>query len=99
MGAPTNTAPAAADAATLSRLHALLGVAGLVRSHDDPLDRRRPSGAAMETLTGVAAIMGAIIGHAQVAAEAAHHRAAVEHLLRVSSQLAAARSRGDMLGA
>src|SRR5919206_2746241 len=35
MSAPPHTGPPPADAATLSRLHALLGVAGLVRSHDD----------------------------------------------------------------
>src|SRR5919199_5180687 len=35
MTATTHNGPPTADAATLSRLHALLSVAGLVRSHGD----------------------------------------------------------------
>jgi hypothetical protein len=57
-------------------------------SLDDPRDGLRPSDALMESLAAVAAVMASVIEHAQVAAESARHRAAVEHLLRVSSELA-----------
>jgi hypothetical protein len=40
-----------------------------------------------------------VIEHGQLAAEAARHRAAVEHLLRVSSELTTGRSRAEMLRA
>ena len=68
-------------------------------SLDDPHDGRRPSDDAMEVISAVAATMGAIIDHAQTATEAARRRAAVEHLLRVSSELAASSCREDMLRA
>ena len=68
-------------------------------SLDEPLDGRRPSDAALEVLSAVAAIVASVIEHAQLAAEAARHRAAVDHLLRVSSELTSSRSRGDMLRA
>ncbi len=68
-------------------------------SLDEPLDGRRPGDAALEVLSAVAAIAASVIEHAQLAAEAARHRAAVEHLLRVSSELNSSRSRGDMLRA
>jgi diguanylate cyclase (GGDEF)-like protein/putative nucleotidyltransferase with HDIG domain len=47
----------------------------------------------------VAALVAGVIEHAQLAAEAARHRTAVEHLLRVSSELTSSRSRGEMLRA
>ena len=68
-------------------------------SLDEPLDGRRPSDAALEVLSAVAALVASVIEHAQLAAEAARHRAAVEHLLRVSSDLTSSRSRGEMLRA
>ena len=68
-------------------------------SLDEPKDGRRPSDAALEVLSAVAAIAASVIEHGQVAAEAARHRAAVEHLLRVSSELTTSSSRAEMLGA
>ncbi len=68
-------------------------------SLDDPVDGRRPGDAALEVLSAVAAIAASVIEHAQLAASAARHRAAVEHLLRVSSELTTSRSRGEMLRA
>jgi GAF domain-containing protein len=68
-------------------------------SLDDPRDGRRPGDGLMETIAAVAAIMASVIEHAHLVAEAERHRAAVEHLLRVSSELAAPSSRGAMLRA
>jgi diguanylate cyclase (GGDEF)-like protein/putative nucleotidyltransferase with HDIG domain len=68
-------------------------------SLNEPLDGRRPSDAALEVLSAVAAIVASVIEHAQLAAETARHRAAVEHLLRVSSELTSSRTRGEMLRA
>ena len=68
-------------------------------SLDLPVDGRRPSDAALEVLSAVAAIAASVIEHAQLTAAAARHRAAVEHLLRVSSELTSSRSRGEMLRA
>ena len=68
-------------------------------SLDEPVDGRRPSDAALEVLSAVAAIAASVIEHAQLAAEAARHRTAVEHLLRVSSDLTSSRTRAEMLGA
>ena len=45
----------------------------------------------------MAAIAAGVIEHAQLAAEAARHRAAVEHLLRASSELTRSSSRKEML--
>jgi diguanylate cyclase (GGDEF)-like protein/putative nucleotidyltransferase with HDIG domain len=68
-------------------------------SLDEPVDGRRPSDAALEVLSAVAALVASVIEHAQLAAEAARHRTAVEHLLRVSSELTSSRSRAEMLRA
>ena len=68
-------------------------------SLDEPVDGRRPGDAALEVLSAVAAIAASVIEHAQLATEAARHRAAVEHLLRVSSDLTTSRSRAEMLRA
>ena len=68
-------------------------------SLDLPVDGRRPGEAALEVLSAVAAIAASVIEHAQLTAAAARHRAAVEHLLRVSSELTSSRSRGEMLRA
>jgi diguanylate cyclase (GGDEF)-like protein/putative nucleotidyltransferase with HDIG domain len=66
-------------------------------SLDEPLDGRHPSDAALEVLSALAAIAASVIEHAQLAAEAARHRVAVEHLLRVSSELTSSRTRAEML--
>ena len=68
-------------------------------SLDDPIDRRRPSDSALAVVSAVAAIAAGVIEHGQLAAEAARHRTAVEHLLRVSSELTTSTSRGEMLRA
>jgi diguanylate cyclase (GGDEF)-like protein/putative nucleotidyltransferase with HDIG domain len=68
-------------------------------SLDDPVDGRRPSDGALDMVSAVAQIAAGVIEHAQLAAEAARHRAAVEHLLRVSSELTTSTSRAEMLGA
>ncbi len=68
-------------------------------SLDDPVDGRRPSDGLLETVGAVASIVASVIHHAQVLAESARHRAAVEHLLRVSSELAVPSSRRRMLHA
>ena len=67
-------------------------------SLDDPLDGR-PSDEALMVGGAVAAIAASVIEHGQLAAEAARHRGAVEHLLRVSSELTTSRSRAEMLHA
>ena len=68
-------------------------------SLDDPLDGRRPAERTLEIVSAVAAIAASVIEHGQLAAEAARHRAAVEHLLRVSSELMTSKSRAAMLNA
>jgi diguanylate cyclase (GGDEF)-like protein len=68
-------------------------------SLDLPVDGQRPSDAALEVLSAVAAIAASVIEHAQLTAAAARHRTAVEHLLRVSSELTSSRSRAEMLRA
>jgi hypothetical protein len=68
-------------------------------SLDDPANGRRPAERALEIVSAVAAIAASVIEHGQLAAEAARHRAAVEHLLRVSSELMTSRSRAAMLNA
>jgi diguanylate cyclase (GGDEF)-like protein/putative nucleotidyltransferase with HDIG domain len=62
---------------------ALLGILSI----DEPLSRRRPGDAQLEVLAAVAAHAAVAIEQAQSAAESLRHRMAVEHLLRVSSQL------------
>ncbi len=65
------------------------GVLGIL-SIDEPLSRRRPGDAQLEVLGAVAAHAAVAIEHAQSAEESLRHRMAVEHLLRVSSQLSGA---------
>jgi diguanylate cyclase (GGDEF)-like protein/putative nucleotidyltransferase with HDIG domain len=50
-------------------------------------------------VSAVAAIAAGVIEHAQLAAAAARHRAAVEHLLKVSSELTTSTNRAEMLRA
>ena len=66
------------------------------------MSRPTPGGRATprsRSCRAVAAIAASVIEHAQLAAEAARHRTAVEHLLRVSSDLTSSRSRAEMLRA
>jgi diguanylate cyclase (GGDEF)-like protein/putative nucleotidyltransferase with HDIG domain len=88
-----------ADDALLVPLTASDGRPLAFLSLDDPVDGRRPNDDALEIVTAVAAIAAGVIEHAQLAAEAARHRAAVEHLLRVSSELTTSTSRAEMLRA
>jgi diguanylate cyclase (GGDEF)-like protein/putative nucleotidyltransferase with HDIG domain len=88
-----------ADDALLVPLTASDGRPLAFLSLDDPIDGRRPGDAALEIVSAVAAIAAGVIEHAQLAAEAARHRAAVEHLLRVSSELTTSTNRAEMLRA
>jgi diguanylate cyclase (GGDEF)-like protein/putative nucleotidyltransferase with HDIG domain len=72
---------------------ALLGIVSL----DEPVTGRRPSDFELEILGAVAAHAALAVEHAQEAADARRHRAAVEHLLLVSSQLTGRHSAKDML--
>jgi diguanylate cyclase (GGDEF)-like protein len=71
----------------------LLGVVSV----DEPLDGRRPSNAQLEVLAAVAGHAALAVEHAQSAADADRHRAAVQHLLRVSARLTGRRSVEEML--
>ena len=68
-------------------------------SLDDPVNGRRPVESTLEIVSAVAAIAASVIEHGQLAASAARHRASVEHLLRVSSELTTSSSRAEMLNA
>jgi diguanylate cyclase (GGDEF)-like protein len=63
-----------------------------ILSVDEPMSGRRPSDDAIDGLVTVAGFAGLAIAQAQEAARVAEHRAALEHLLAVSSQIADARS-------
>jgi diguanylate cyclase (GGDEF)-like protein len=63
-----------------------------ILSVDEPISGRRPSDDAIDGLVTVAGFAGLAIAQAQEAARVAEHRAALEHLLAVSSQIADARS-------
>jgi diguanylate cyclase (GGDEF)-like protein len=63
-----------------------------ILSVDEPVSGRRPSDDAIDGLVTVAGFAGLAIAQAQEAARVAEHRAALEHLLAVSSQIADARS-------
>jgi diguanylate cyclase (GGDEF)-like protein/putative nucleotidyltransferase with HDIG domain len=99
-----NAGPAGPDAwhpddALLVPLTASDGSPLAFLSLDDPVDGRKPADATLEIVSAVAAIAASVIEHGQLAAEAARHRAAVEHLLRVSSELTTRKSRAEMLHA
>jgi diguanylate cyclase (GGDEF)-like protein len=87
------------DDALLIPLTASDGRALAFLSLDDPIDGRRPTDSALAVVSAVAAIAAGVIEHGQLAAENARHRAAVEHLLRVSSELTTSTSRTEMLHA
>ena len=71
-------------------------VLGIV-SVDEPVTGRRPAQVELELLGAVAAHAAVAVEQAQSAAEGRRHRAAVEHLLRVSSQLTGRHSAEEML--
>ncbi|HET9737930.1 MAG TPA: diguanylate cyclase [Solirubrobacteraceae bacterium] len=63
-----------------------------ILSLDEP-----PSGSPLAMLSVICEIAAGVIEHGQLAAEAQRHRAAVEHLMRASSELTSSRSRAGML--
>jgi diguanylate cyclase (GGDEF)-like protein len=71
----------------------LLGVVSV----DDPIGGRRPSDAQLEVLSAVCGHAALAVEHAQATADADRHRAAVQHLLRVSARLTGRRSVEEML--
>ena len=68
-----------------------------VLSVDEPVHGQRPSDAELEVLCAVAGHAALAVEHAQATTAAARHRAAVEHLMRVSAQLSGPSSFDDML--
>jgi diguanylate cyclase (GGDEF)-like protein/putative nucleotidyltransferase with HDIG domain len=74
---------------------ALLGILSI----DEPLSGRRPGDHQLEVLGAVAAHAAVAIEHAQGAEESLRHRTAVEHLLRVSSQLSTRSGAQEMFDA
>jgi GAF domain-containing protein len=74
---------------------ALLGILSV----DEPEDLRRPGARRVEALVAVASQAALAIEAAQHAGAASRHRAAVEHLLRVSAEVSSRRSPGEMLDA
>jgi diguanylate cyclase (GGDEF)-like protein/putative nucleotidyltransferase with HDIG domain len=71
----------------------LLGIVSV----DEPIDGRRPSDAQLEVLSAVCGHAALAVEHAQESADADRHRAAVQHLLRVSARLTGRRSVEEML--
>ena len=74
------------------------GSLGLL-SLDEPPTAAAPSDGALDGARGGRRDAASAIEHGQHAAEAARHRAAVEHLLRVSAELTTQLARTEMLGA
>ncbi|HEU4977724.1 MAG TPA: diguanylate cyclase [Solirubrobacteraceae bacterium] len=70
-----------------------------ILSVDEPASGQRPSDAELEVLGAIVAHAAVAVEQAQATAEARRHRAAIEHLLRVSAQLTGRRSAGEMLEA
>jgi diguanylate cyclase (GGDEF)-like protein len=71
----------------------LLGIVSV----DDPVGGRRPSDAQLEVLSAVCGHAALAVEHAQATAAADRHRAAVQHLLRVSARVTGRRSVEEML--
>jgi diguanylate cyclase (GGDEF)-like protein len=69
-----------------------------ILSLDEPLDGRRPGPDSLRLLEAVAAHTAMAMDMASQAREAARHRAAVEHLLRISVSLVGRRSVEETLG-
>jgi diguanylate cyclase (GGDEF)-like protein/putative nucleotidyltransferase with HDIG domain len=74
---------------------ALLGILSI----DEPVSGRRPAEPQLEVLGAVAAHAAVAVEHAQAAEESRRHRRAVEHLLRVSSQLSTRAGAQEMFDA
>jgi diguanylate cyclase (GGDEF)-like protein len=70
-----------------------------ILSVDEPSSGRRPSDEELDVLVAVAEHAALAVESAQEAAEASRHRAALEHLLRVSSRLADSLTPDDILQA
>ena len=68
-------------------------------SVDEPADGARPDQPRLEALVAVASQAALAVEAAQHAAAASRHRAAVEHLLRVSAELTSRHTPGEMLDA
>jgi diguanylate cyclase (GGDEF)-like protein len=66
---------------------------------DEPLDGRRPGDDDLDRLVSMAQVAALAVEQAQDARRDAGHRAALEHLLSVSSRIADQRSRGGVLDA
>jgi diguanylate cyclase (GGDEF)-like protein len=66
-------------------------------SVDEPASGRTPTDAELDVLVAVAAHVALAVESAQEAAQAAHYREALEHLLHVSAQLTESRSIGSIL--
>jgi diguanylate cyclase (GGDEF)-like protein len=98
---PVGDAPDAwhAEDALLVPLRASDGALLGILSIDEPFSGRRPGEHQLEVLGAVAAHAAVAIEHAQDAEESLRHRAAVEHLLRVSSQLSARSGAQEMFDA
>ena len=87
------------DDALLVPLRSASGAVLGIVSVDEPVTGRRPAQVELELLSAVAAHVAIALEQAQSAAEGRRHRAAVEHLLRVSSQLTGRNSAPEMLDA
>jgi diguanylate cyclase (GGDEF)-like protein len=68
-------------------------------SVDEPASGKKPTDAELDVLVAVAAHAALAVEAAQEAGQAARHRDALEHLLRVSAQLTDSRSIESILGA
>jgi diguanylate cyclase (GGDEF)-like protein len=86
-----------ADDALMVPLRSASGEMLGIVSVDEPVTGTRPARVELELLGAVAAHAAVAIEQAQSAAEGRRHRAAVEHLLRVSSQLTGRHSAEEML--
>ncbi|MHB8470739.1 MAG: GGDEF domain-containing protein [Gaiellaceae bacterium] len=97
---PTNDADAwhPEDALFLPMRHSKGHVLGII-SVDEPANRRRPTDEELDVLVSVADHAAHAVESSQEAAESARHRLALEHLLRVSSRLAAEPAADDILRA
>jgi diguanylate cyclase (GGDEF)-like protein/putative nucleotidyltransferase with HDIG domain len=73
----------------------LLGIVSV----DEPATGQWPSDGELEVLSAIVAHAAVAVEQAQATAEARRHRAAIEHLLRVSAQLTGRGSAGEMLDA
>jgi diguanylate cyclase (GGDEF)-like protein/putative nucleotidyltransferase with HDIG domain len=85
--------------AVLVPLRSAAGDLLAIVSIDEPADGRRPGPDTLELVAAVCEHAAAAIEHTQATAAARRHSAEVEHLLRVSSQVGAGGSAGEVLAA